>query len=363
QLPTATHEVIAVLETIHVPWDETTIDLGRNKTYEALVYRNTHADKDDVVGRIREASIVVGTICRLTGEVLSQAPYLKCVITHAVGTDHIDLEYCRKNNIQVMHSTNCNSETVAEHAIALYFATRRSLVKVHNTLTSSTPSHPNEWKVKGSMNAHMRDATGSPPRTCTQETAGIIGYGAVGKHIARLCSSLGMRVIISDRGTASTTSPSSTPSASSTPATSSSTTTTTTAITTTTPPRLPFEQVLKTATILFLSLPRTPSTTNLISHPQLSLLAPHTILINVSRGGIVDEPAVLHALTARTIFGYGTDVFAVEPAGSEEDSVLLGGVGERLNLVMTAHLAWLSETTIQNQVRSLGENVRAFGEG
>lgn len=78
KLPSDAHEVIAVLESIHVPWVEP-VDLGGGapeKTYEALVYRNTVAGEDDVAARIRDASIVVCSTCRLTGETLGKAPYL-----------------------------------------------------------------------------------------------------------------------------------------------------------------------------------------------------------------------------------------------------------------------------------------------
>lgn len=72
--PSKGHEVIAVLESIHVPWEDS-LELP-GKTYEALVYCNTVAGKDDVVARIRDASIVVCTICKLSRETLKQAPYL-----------------------------------------------------------------------------------------------------------------------------------------------------------------------------------------------------------------------------------------------------------------------------------------------
>lgn len=72
-LPSPSHEVIVVLESIHVPWEP--IDLSP-RTYEALVYHNTVADTDDVVARIRNASIIICTTCKLTSEVLAQAPYL-----------------------------------------------------------------------------------------------------------------------------------------------------------------------------------------------------------------------------------------------------------------------------------------------
>ncbi|PSR84371.1 D-isomer specific 2-hydroxyacid dehydrogenase [Coniella lustricola] len=364
-LPTATHEVIVVLETIHVPWDpahfpdDNSLLSDSGKTHEALVYRNTRAGVDDVAARIREASVVVGTVCPLTAEILKGATYLNCIITHAVGTDHIDLEYCRKHNIQVMHTKNCNTETVAEHALALYFATRRSIIKLHTSLTVPSPSFssstsntthttappPNEWKIKGSLGAHMRDATNAPPRTCAQEVAGIIGYGAVGKEIHRLCAALGMKVLVSERPSRANA--------------------------TAQPARVPFLTLLQQSTILFLALPRTPSTTNLLSHAQLSsLVSPQTILINVSRGGIVDEPAVLDALVHRRLFGYATDVFAVEPAGGVGESCLLGEhyyddehSKDRINLVLTPHVAWFSQTTIENSVRMLGENLRAYARG
>lgn len=88
------------------------------------------------------------------------------------------------------------------------------------------------------------------------------------------------------------------------------------------------------------------------------------MLINVSRGGIVDELAVLRALQARDhLFGYATDVFAVEPAGNEEDSALLREEARGLNLIVTGHLAWVSQKTLANQKGRVGENLKRFVEG
>lgn len=83
----------------------------------------------------------------------------------------------------------------------------------------------------------------------------------------------------------------------------------------------------------------------------------------MSRGGIVDESAVLAALQSRDhLYGYGTDVFATEPAGNAEDSVLLGEGARGLNLVVTGHQAWVSETTLANQKRRVGQNLKRFVE-
>lgn len=202
----------------------------------------------------------------------------------------------------------------------------------------------------GSLNALMRDGGGAPPRTCAQETAGVIGYGAVGKHIAKLCRALGMKVVISQRKGSSSGDE------------------------TTTgdhqhqqqqqQPRVPFPDVLAQATVLFLALPLTPQSAGLVSAAELARVRPDAVVVNVSRGGIVDEAAVVDALRSRALFGYGTDVFAREPAGSGDDSPLLGEAARGgLNLTLTSHLAWFSGTTMLNQVRRVKENLRAFLDG
>ena len=81
-----------------------------------------------------------------------------------------------------------------------------------------------------------------------------------------------------------------------------------------TPARVSFEEVLKRATVLFLSVPKIFETTNLISSPELETMSPKTVIINISRGGIVDEAAVVSALKQGMIAGYGTDVTTIEPA-------------------------------------------------
>lgn len=186
----------------------------------------------------------------------------------------------------------------------------------------------------------------------------MVGYGAVGKHITRLCRALGMKVVISQRkGDAS---PSTT-----TPLTNGQQEEVAElAAAGGEPPRVPFKDVLTQATVLFLALPLTPQSAGLISAPELAQMRPDAVVVNVSRGGIVDEAAVVDALRSRALFGYGTDVFAREPAGGSDDSPLLG-VAEAggLNLTLTGHLAWFSGTTMSNQVRRVKENLGAFLDG
>lgn len=195
----------------------------------------------------------------------------------------------------------------------------------------------------------MRDGAGAPPRTCTQETAGVVGYGAVGKHVARLCRALGMKVIISQRKSDVDAPP--------VPITNGH------QAQVAADEHLPFTDVLRQATVVFLALPLSPQTAGLLSGAELATMRPDAVVVNVSRGGIVDEAAVVAALRSRQFLGYGTDVFAREPAGGAADSALLGDGARGLNLTLTGHLAWFSATTMSNQVRRVKENLRAYLDG
>jgi lactate dehydrogenase-like 2-hydroxyacid dehydrogenase len=109
----------------------------------------------------------------------------------------------------------------------------------------------------------------------------------------------------------------------------------------------------------------TPSTRNLISTQEFALMRRDCVLVNVGRGGLVNEDALIKALAERKIFGAATDVFVNEPAGSDTDSPLLGeGVrsGE-LNLTLTPHLAWCADQTLLNARRITGENIEGFVSG
>lgn len=268
-----------------------------------------------------------------------------------------------------MNCPSVNIESVSEHALALvslfflkrprmpyrtdpprqYFTTRRSLITMHNTLRDFEPGRPNDWKTMGSLNPRLRDPNGRAPKTCEQEVAGIIGYGALGKRIRKLCTALGMKVLVAGRKSGDASGGGSGPAA---------------------PPRgddniprTPFAEVLSSATVFFIAVPLTPSTADLLSAAEFAAMRPEAVVVNVSRGGIVNEPAIVAALGRRQIFGYATDVYVREPAGSDEDSVLLSAEARGLNLTLTSHLAWFADTTLLNIQRKCQLNVKGFVDG
>ena len=127
--------------------------------------------------------------------------------------------------------------------------------------------------------------------------------------------------------------------------------------------RVPFDQVLRRSTVLVICLPRLPETMNLVSTPEFNVMSKYATLINIARGGIVDEAALLTALKEHRIAGYGTDVFLTEPAEGEKDSPLLSDDAKELNITVSPHLAWYAARTMRNLGQILKDTVEGWVSG
>ncbi|KAJ2999210.1 hypothetical protein NUW58_g61 [Xylaria curta] len=242
----------------------------------------------------------------------------------ASGTDSVDLATCCARGIAVGNTPHCNVTTVTEHVLALYFATRRSIVQT-NMLTRA-----GDWPTKGSQQATMDGPDNKAPRTCHDELVGIIGYGAIGKNIESTARLLGMKTAVAGRKGAQAPEG-----------------------------RVAFETVIHESSVLVVCLPRSPETLNLISEVEFNQMKPYALLINVSRGGIVDEGALLSSLRQGKIAGAGTDVYSQEPAAPSNNILLTSDTAD-LNLVTTPHVAWYSEETFDNYNRACRSNVAGF---
>ncbi|KAE8418567.1 D-isomer specific 2-hydroxyacid dehydrogenase [Aspergillus pseudocaelatus] len=309
------HHIVAI-EAVHCPIPS--FDLAQ--PYSLDVYSWTN--ESDLASRVKDATIILTTTIRLSAGTLSPqiTPKLRLIVIMASGTDCVDKPVAKARGITVCHCPGTNVDSVSEHAIGLYFATRRKLVNLNN-ITTTVPAdrtHDTEWKMNGSIHRRLRTPDGKAPLLCCDETVGIIGYGSLGKRIEVLARGLGMNVIVAERNGA-------TPRAG----------------------RISFEDTLRKSTVLILCLPRSPETVNLVSIEELRMMPAQAVLINVARGGIVDEGALFHALKEESISGAAVDVYANEPIG-RGDSPLLSPDAANLNLVLTPHLAWFAERTLQN---------------
>ncbi|PQE24918.1 Glycerate dehydrogenase protein [Rutstroemia sp. NJR-2017a WRK4] len=322
-LPPTLH--ILRLDPIHHPSPDFT-PLPHPYTYTELSTPPPPAE--ELLSHLHPAHILLTTRFPLPSTLLSQLPNLMHIGVIAIGTDHIDLEYCKEHHISVSHVPAASNEAVSEHALALYFALRRNIVGMHE-LTSEG----REWVQRGSLTGEF---WGGLVGGLRREVVGIVGGGELGTRVANLCRSLSMHVQISER-------PDHPPSL---------------------PPRpnrTPFPTILSTSTILFLTLPLTPSTHNLLTYAQLSLLPPTCLVINIARGGIVNEADLVRVLQEGKIAGAATDVFEVEPAGEENVLVEAAREDKRLRgrLILTPHVAWWGRSSVERlREVSVGNVVR-----
>lgn len=320
------HHIVA-LEAIHCPIPDFDLPGPHTKS----IHKWT--TPSELSARVKDATIVITTTIRLTAEILSveKTPRLCLIVVLASGTDCIDKEAAKARGIPVCNCPGTNIDSVSEHAIALYFATRRNLVHLTNAVTSVPAEGETEWKTNGSLHPRLRTADGKAPLLCSEETVGIVGYGALGKRIRMLATALGMKVIVAERRGQSPRDD-----------------------------RVSFEDALRRSTVLILCLPRTPETVNMISTEELRMMPCQAVLINVARGGIVDEEALVSALKQGEIFGAGMDVYANEPVGRGGSPVL---EADGLNLVLSPHLAWFAERTMGNLQAGVKETVERWCKG
>ena len=270
----------------------------------------------EVVERLRDATIAIINKVALDRETLAQLPKLKLIAVAATGTDVIDKDHCRAAGIAVVNIRNYAFNTVPEHVFALIFALRRNLIAYCEDVRQG------EWQ-----RAEQFCFFPHPIRDIAGSTLGIVGFGELGKSVARRAEALGMRVLATDVMPQ--------------------------------PGLVDFVTILKESDIVTLHVPLTAQTRNMIGAEQLAMMRSDAILINTARGGLVDENALARALKDGVIAGAGFDVLTREPP--REGNVLLDLVSP--NFILTPHIAWASREAMQILADQLIDNIEAFVAG
>lgn len=251
------------------------------------------ADRDmDIVKReIVDADAVFTRILNLTPELLDTAKNLKHISKHGVGVDNIPVDYCRAHGIAVTIAPGANSQSVAEHALALMLTLAKNLKAVSNA-----------YKKIG-----FAAKNSAPGMEIAGKTVGVVGCGRIGSRMTRMCLGLEMKVLVYD------------PYVDTIPAGAEKTD--------------DLDGLFAQADVVTLHCMFNNETRNLVSARCLSLMKPTALLINCARGPIVDEPALITALQNGQIAGAGLDVTAHEPC--EPDSPLF----RMENVILTPHYA------------------------
>ncbi len=297
--------------------DRETLDATvRKPSFETSYKEYEETAPDQIVERLKDATICITNKVPMRAETLSQLPNLKLIAVAATGTDIIDKAAAKEKGIAVVNIRNYAFNTVPEHVIALMFALKRNL------LAYATDVQQGRWGQ-----ARQFCFFDHPIHDIAGATMGIVGYGAIGKSIGKRCEALGMKILAYD-----------------------------------VMPQdglVDLPTILKESDVITLHAPLTPETRNMIGAEELKAMKKNAILINTARGGLVDEAALAEALKSGEIAGAGFDVLTEEPP--KNGNVLLDP--SIPNLIVTPHVAWASQEAMQILSDQLIDNIEAFVGG
>jgi phosphoglycerate dehydrogenase-like enzyme len=273
------------------------------KQLPATVFEDTPKTDEEVIERIKDADIITANYIDITPKIIDACPRLKYIVVPAVGYEWVDYKYAASKGVKVINSPTYNSLAVAEHAIALLFAAVRNLYSAQTSLQTG------KWQSRDFRGIELHG-----------KKLGLVGHGNIGKNIEGMAKGLGMECSYADSKT--------------------------------TPDGL--DDLLRNSDVVVLCAPLNDATRGLINARRIGLLKPTAYLVNIARGAIVDQDALLHALQDHKIAGAALDVFADEPlVGEPTESIV--ELSKLHNVIATPHIGYnTQETTFR-----LGEEIYA----
>lgn len=243
------------------------------------IYVADNQDPNNYLHEMKEADALIVRIASCDGHVMENSPNLKVIGRTGVGYDSVDVEKATALGIPVVITPGANNRSVAEHAVAMIFSLAKNLYEGQREMEKGN------WEIRGAKKAFELEG----------KTVGVIGLGAIGRETAKICEGCGMKIAGYD-------------------------------------PFLDREKIealgavfyddyrelLKDVDIVTVHVPLTPETKDMIAAAELSSMKKTAVLINCSRGGIVNEKALCQALRDGVIAGAGMDVFVHEPPEPED---------------------------------------------
>ncbi len=280
----------------------------------------TARGEEHLKGIIRDADFAISAQVAVTGDILRAGSQLKLLHKWGVGVDNLDVDAARELSIKVARTTGSNAIPVAEFTIGLMLATLRFQSLAHERLRQG------QWTAFNELPGDTFCISG--------RTIGIVGFGAIGQTVARLLKGFDCTILYNKRDRLA-------------------------------PTRekelgvtfAPMPELLANADIVSLHCPLTPATSNLIDAEALGLMKSTSVLINVARGGVVNEDDLALALRNNVIRGAAMDVYSIEPLPGH--SQLLG----LDNIVVTPHLASATADTFVPTVRRMFDNIARVARG
>ena len=303
-------------------FDRQDIELSKFKERWACTFHElTHPA--ELAQRITGFDVIVTNKVLLDGATLKSdaAKALKLIAVAAAGTNNIDLPTARERNIPVCNAAGYSGPGVAQHTFALILE-----------LASHAGGYSRDVKTGAWEKSPIFTLLSRPVMELRGKTLGLIGSGDIGSSVAKIAEGFGMKVIFAARRGAEPASG-----------------------------RVALDDLLKLSDVVSLHCPLTPETKDLIGPREFGLMKPSAFLINTARGGIVNELALIEALTLKRIAGAGFDVLTQEPP--KPDHPLLTAAKTLDTLVLTPHSAWTAKECRIRLLDEVYKNIVAFEDG
>lgn len=266
---------------------------------------------EEVIAAAQEADALLCQYAVIPAQVIEALPRLRAIVRYGIGVDTIDLEAARKRGIPVANVPTYGINEVADHTMTLALAVLRKLPEVRDQVRRG------QWD-------------GAPCRPIHElrgRTFGLVGFGRIGRAVAERAHGFGFRLAAHDPFLAAES------------------------IASEGVAPLSWKHLLVEADVLSLHLPLTDETHHVLNVHAIALMRDGAVLINCSRGGLVDTDALVGALRSGKLAGAGLDVVEGEPIGAEHPLLKLD------NAIVTSHCAWYSEEAMQRLQRMAAEEV------
>jgi Lactate dehydrogenase and related dehydrogenases len=275
----------------------------------------------DTASLIADADAVICNKTKMTREVMEQCPSLKYVGLMGTGFDQVDLAAADERGITVCNVPAYSSDAVAQHTFALILNHFDRISEYAADIASGG------WTEKKYFSVFGRET-----HELAGRTMGLIGCGGIGRRVAKIAGAFGMKVLAFSRN----------------------------------PEKLadvpdvtavPLDRLLSESDVVSLHCPLNEDSRKLINRRTLSLMKPTALLVNTSRGGIIDESDLAEALNDGVIAAAAVDVLTEEPMNPNSP------LCHAKNIVVTPHIAWAPTETRQRLFGVVAQNLRAFLEG
>ncbi|KAA0017223.1 phosphoglycerate dehydrogenase [Salinicola corii] len=305
---------ILLLEGIH----QSAVDTLLNAGYTSIETLSTSLTEEDLIDKIRDVHFIgIRSRTQLTERVFAAAEKLTAVGCFCIGTNQVDLDAALKRAIPVFNAPYSNTRSVAELVLA------ETVMLLRGIPEKNARAHQGGW-LKSAKNSHETRG----------KTLGIVGYGSIGAQLSVLAESLGLDVLYYDvvtklaMGNARQVGS--------------------------------LEELLARADVISLHVPDLPSTRWMIGAEQIALMKQGGILINASRGSVVDIDALAESLRSGKLLGAAIDVFPVEPKGANEEFTSpLRGLE---NVILTPHIGGSTLEAQQNIGIEVAEKLVTYSD-